>query len=275
MKIQYLGTAAAEGIPAMFCHCANCERARQAGGKNIRTRSQTLIDGQLNIDFSPDAYMHELRYGLNYADIRYYLFTHIHEDHFYPMDFSYVHHSLGHVSSDHPGYDLFGSQDILPGLQALSDFKDMDYLRLHVLSPYEASRVGPYLVTPIRSNHGTPNPYSYILTDGEKTILYLHDTGILPEASLSFLLQSETRFDLVSFDCTGGNYEHLNYTSHLCFRDIRNYRSLFLQNGLIDDRTILVLNHFSHNSPDVNYDDRDVYEKLGYLMSYDGLTINL
>lgn len=39
MKLQYLGTAAAEGFPGMFCNCTACERARKAGGKNIRTRS--------------------------------------------------------------------------------------------------------------------------------------------------------------------------------------------------------------------------------------------
>ena len=44
MKIKYLGTAAAEGIPAIFCECANCKRPRMLGGKNIRTRSQAIID---------------------------------------------------------------------------------------------------------------------------------------------------------------------------------------------------------------------------------------
>ncbi|HBJ10614.1 MAG TPA: carbon-phosphorus lyase, partial [Ruminococcaceae bacterium] len=38
MKFQYLGTAAAEGFPGMFCSCDTCEKARKAGGRNIRTR---------------------------------------------------------------------------------------------------------------------------------------------------------------------------------------------------------------------------------------------
>ena len=42
MKLQYLGTAAAEGWPALFCTCDNCARARAAGGKNIRTRRKAL-----------------------------------------------------------------------------------------------------------------------------------------------------------------------------------------------------------------------------------------
>ena len=38
MKIAYLGTSAAEGIPALFCHCDVCKYARKYKGKNIRTR---------------------------------------------------------------------------------------------------------------------------------------------------------------------------------------------------------------------------------------------
>ena len=276
MIIRYLGTAAAEGIPAMFCTCENCMRARKAGGKNIRTRSQTLIDGKLNIDFSPDAYMHEMKYGLNYADIRYYLFTHVHEDHYYPLDFNYMYHGLGHVPEGHPGYDLYGSEDILAGLQRLEHSRDTkEYVRLHTLVPGETADIGGYIVTPLRANHGTPNPFVYVISDGEKTILYLHDTGILPEESLRYLMNSGLHFDLVSFDCTGGNYEHLDYTSHLCFREIREYTQLFRENGSIDDHTLLVLNHFSHNSPDVNYDDRKVYENYGYIMAYDGMEVKI
>ena len=31
MKIQYLGTGAAEGIPAIFCECDTCKKARELG----------------------------------------------------------------------------------------------------------------------------------------------------------------------------------------------------------------------------------------------------
>lgn len=47
MKLQYLGTAAAEGWPALFCECDHCKRAKEAGGRNIRTRSQAVIDDTL------------------------------------------------------------------------------------------------------------------------------------------------------------------------------------------------------------------------------------
>jgi phosphoribosyl 1,2-cyclic phosphate phosphodiesterase len=34
MTIQLLGTAAAEGIPALGCNCRVCATARERGGKN-------------------------------------------------------------------------------------------------------------------------------------------------------------------------------------------------------------------------------------------------
>ena len=70
MKIQYLGTAAAEGIPAIFCECENCRKSRMAGGRNIRTRSQALIDDRLLIDFPADTYMHFLQYNVPLAKIK-------------------------------------------------------------------------------------------------------------------------------------------------------------------------------------------------------------
>ena len=70
MKFHFLGTAAAEGIPALFCECAVCKEAREKGGRFIRTRSQALIDDDLLIDFNPDSYMHFLRYGIDAVKIR-------------------------------------------------------------------------------------------------------------------------------------------------------------------------------------------------------------
>ena len=49
MKFQYLGTAAAEGIPAFVCNCENCVRSREIGGRALRTRSQAIVDGKLLI----------------------------------------------------------------------------------------------------------------------------------------------------------------------------------------------------------------------------------
>lgn len=81
MKIKYLGTGAFEGMPALFCGCEVCKRARAAGGKNIRSRSQALVNDELLLDFNADTCMHFQRYGLDLGKVRACLITHSHCDH--------------------------------------------------------------------------------------------------------------------------------------------------------------------------------------------------
>ena len=87
MKFTYLGTGAAEGVPAMFCSCDTCREVRRRGEGEFHTRSQLLIDGELCIDFPPDAYAHSLKFGVDLSAVKYLLITHSHMDHFYAHDF--------------------------------------------------------------------------------------------------------------------------------------------------------------------------------------------
>ncbi|MBC7249904.1 MAG: hypothetical protein H5T62_06415 [Anaerolineae bacterium] len=57
MKIHFLGTGAAEGIPAINCDCPHCTRARNEGGKLLRERNAILFSlpgYELLIDCAPD-----------------------------------------------------------------------------------------------------------------------------------------------------------------------------------------------------------------------------
>ena len=56
MELLFLGTAAAEVIPSMYCNCDTCKIARIKKGKNIRNRSAVLINDDLCIDFRPDIF---------------------------------------------------------------------------------------------------------------------------------------------------------------------------------------------------------------------------
>ena len=52
-----------------FCGCEVCKKSRAAGGKNIRTRSQAIIDKKLLIDFPADTYIHMLLNGIELEKI--------------------------------------------------------------------------------------------------------------------------------------------------------------------------------------------------------------
>ena len=84
MRIRYLGTAAAEGFPAVFCNCAACKMARELG--ELRTRSQVLIDETLLVDLPPETYYHTVRVGIDLSAVSHLLVTHSHTDHFYAQE---------------------------------------------------------------------------------------------------------------------------------------------------------------------------------------------
>lgn len=86
MKITYYGTSASEAWPALFCSCRACALARELGGRNIRSRSQALIDTSLLLDFPPDTSCHVQHLNLNLGLVRTVLVTHSHHDHFFPYD---------------------------------------------------------------------------------------------------------------------------------------------------------------------------------------------
>ena len=113
MKIKYLGTAAGEGIPALLCNCDICKRSRDLGGKNLRARSQALIDDTLLIDMPPETYTNFHRYNIDLLNIRYWLITHTHIDHFYDEELIYTcNGNYAHHSDNWHGIDIYGSIDL-------------------------------------------------------------------------------------------------------------------------------------------------------------------
>lgn len=82
MELMYLGSAAAEGWPALFCECDACKEAARRGGRDIRMRTGSLLDGDILIDFTPDLMAQKQRFGLDLSGVRHCFLTHTHEDHF-------------------------------------------------------------------------------------------------------------------------------------------------------------------------------------------------
>ncbi len=115
-----------------------------------------------------------------------------------------------------------------------------------------------------------------MISDGEKTILYAHDTDYFAQETWDYFEVIQPYFDLVSFDCTGGAEASLPYKGHLCMGTAVACREELMGKGYVDAKTVVVLNHFSHNGKDAAYDVfQPLAEKEGFVTSYDGLTITL
>lgn len=273
MKLQYLGTAAAEGVPALYCTCEVCRRSRAAGGRNIRTRSQALVDGELLIDFCADTYCHMLREGLDLSAIENCIVTHSHSDHLYPADLEFLIPGFAILPEGHAPFTMWGSEDIEELVGAYVE-RTAGVFRFAHLSPDTPTKIGNYLVTPLRAWHGTAHPYIYIVERDGKRLLYGNDTDLFPEETWEYLSRVRPVFDLVSLDCTGGAHEDLPYHGHMSLGRNRACRERLTEIGCATEKTEFVLNHFSHNGLDADYDRfAPIAEKEGFMTSFDGMTV--
>lgn len=273
MKLQYLGTAAAEGFPSMFCGCDSCRRAKKAGGKNIRTRSQAIIDDKLLIDFPADTYLHMLYNGLDLNYIQSVLVTHAHADHFYPSDFENRIEGYAHIPEDAPRtITVYGSAAVGRRMKSLVD-RSRGKIAFEELLPYEAYVIDGYSVTPLLADHDPASgALIYLIGDGKSNLLYAHDTGYFPEETWHHLENFRCRLARVSIDCTGGlgaQYKSGHMGTEACCET----RDRLIEIGRADQNTAFCLNHFSHNGKSTYDDLAGPAEKMGFDVSYDGKVV--
>ena len=159
MNLQYFGTAAAEAVPAPFCECPVCQAARQKGGRNVRTRSQALVEGRLLLDFPPDTYLHVLNYGLRLWEVDSVLITHCHSDHIYPGDLWCLTDCAAHRKVERP-FHLYGSAPTLELIRRQCEdtaaIEKRGALELHLVTVFQPFTVEGFRVTPLRADHGAP-----------------------------------------------------------------------------------------------------------------------
>lgn len=273
MKIKYLGTAASEGIPSPFCQCDTCKKSRLFGGKNLRSRSQALVNDEILIDFPADTLYHAHRFCINLFSIHNCLITHIHEDHFYPGELLNVNPEYITLPNNCSAIRFYGSEDVM--IKGEKYFKKANgYVEFYAVRPFEPFRIENIIVTALPACHGTPHPYIYMLMEGKKAMLYAHDTDIFPKETWDYLNQTTPFFHLVSLDGNEGNQEDIPYQGHMCFGRNRICRQRMLKMGIVSEDTKFVLNHFSHNGKDVLYENlAAIALREKFDVSYDGMEI--
>ena len=272
MKLQYLGTSAAEGWPAPFCRCKACARARWRGGKDLRTRSQAIIDDQLLLDLPGDTLAHCNRFGLNLSSVDHLLVTHAHLDHFSCFD---LHLRIAPYQNGAAPIEVYCNETVFQAFIAslepyLSHYGE--HIHFHIVHAFESFEAGQYRVEAIRADH-TPGEeclFYRVSRDGQ-SLLYAHDTGWFPEDTWTFL--EGKRNDIVSLDCTfcleEGNKRHMGLPA--CVK----VKERMLLNGMADEHTTFIINHFTHNCSGGNGHQEIVAaaERLGFLTAYDGMII--
>lgn len=277
MKLQYLGTAAAEAIPAVFCHCDTCRRARKAGGKDIRGRTGIMINDTTMIDFPPDIYFISLRFGLDLGNVRDIFITHSHTDHFDIQELSKRYNGMFcHLGKDTPNINLYGNDGVA---RQYHEFRDGPITSPDFANFTETQYGKQYFsesglkVTCLPARHLESERSSfYMVEGGSKRVLYAHDSGVFPEETYSMI--AEKRFDLISLDCCFGKLS-AGISGHMGIPENIQVVDKLRKLHCVDEKTTVVINHFSHNCGQLHSELEREVAPYGFIVAFDGMIINL
>lgn len=285
MRIEFLGTAAADACPDPFCECEYCEAFRKVGGKSIRMRSSMLLNDDLIIDLGPDLLVAANRRGTSFAKIRYALQTHPHNDHADPttmymrsddclpdglvtMTYALSNAAIDvwdHVMEDH--HRSFREADV----QARHHIEIMEIV------PWLAFTLGHYEVQSIKASHAQPELEAMLfairdLNDGS-TFFYGTDTGPLPADTWPRLAALGWRFDVMTMDHTRGFRSDL--PGHLGENGFMAEVAAAREAGVIDENTRVIATHFAHHSTFPHEQLAERCAANGYEPAYDGMVVSI
>lgn len=174
MRVTFLGTGAAGGVPLYGCTCVACTRA-QRDPRCVRRPCSALVEsGQTRILL--DAGLMDLHQRFAPGDLDAIVLTHFHADHVQGLF-----HLRWGVGTRIPVYgppDSEGCADL---------YKHPGLLEFHALSKFEALTLGDMTLTPVPLIHSKVT-YGYAIesSDGAR-FAYLTDTLGLPPRTEAFL----------------------------------------------------------------------------------------
>lgn len=284
MKITYLGTAASEGWPALFCDCPICQEAMKRGGRDLRNRACALIDDDLLLDVAPDIYASRVKLNISLGNVRTVLITHTHADHFALPQLGWYVPNFA-KEPKRPPLVIAGSEKTYDYYLRMSEVWasrfTKDWLIFKVLTPFEPTELGNARVTLFPAQHGAEGASVYMIERDGKSILYMHDTGIIYDEVWAYLKSLKRTVDLVSLDAVCGPRRAGEGSGHMSFPQDAEIRVRMLEEGIADEKTHFISNHICIHSCDKEekfmfHEDMEAFcRPLGLTPSYDGMSIQL
>ncbi len=276
MKITFLGTAAAEAIPALWCECPVCAKAKKLGGKELRRRCSYLIDDDTMVDFGPDAFWQSVAFQIDLVNLKRVIFTHPHGDHLNPLEFlwrrapwfSQVSHDLAVIGAR----TIFAR--LLNQITSEGTVYKIEDLRIRPLEAQAGVPMtdGDMELLPLAADHAPGlEPLIYVIGRGGRRILIANDTGYLPEESWRKL--EGVKLDAAVIDSTCGfqKCSHL----HQGVESVVAFRRRLVEMGCLAADAPAVANHFSHNGR-ANHEDLVAYfAPHGMEVAWDGMVLEL
>ncbi len=268
MEVLLLGTGAAEGIPAFYSNGRISQYARAHGGKDIRTRSGAIIDGNLKIDLPPDTLAQMHREGLDAQDWSALLFTHGDDDHFAARELQYALHPFSQM--EYVGFTIFGNENICGVINQMYPGWPIEVVQTRSFHCF--SHIG-YTITPIAARHNhVEDCQNHIIERDGKTLLYATDTGVWHDDTWAFL--GDYKLDLLVIECTEG-FADEGYDGHLTLRECLFVVDRLRMNGVLKPGAPVVTTHHSHNGDATFGELQEALQPHGIDAGYDGYRIEI
>lgn len=271
MRIQILGTAAAEGWPGLFCNCPTCNKARKLGGKNFRTRNSAQIDDFYKIDLPPDTLCQCMQFGVDLSALKYLFFTHSHGDHLEKSQIEYLRPGFAH-NFKNPPLQIYAPPGVYKKIAPMIQQYSLP-IELRDAKPFVPIRADHLTFTPIVGSHvSTELCLNYIIQSGTATVLYTPDSGIYPKETFDFI--SKLKFDALIVECTFGPKGH-NPDCHMNFDAVVELRDQLRKVGAAKPDTRCIITHFSHNAGVLHEEFEEIARPHGIEVAYDGMVVDV
>lgn len=174
MRVTFLGTGGAGGVPRFGCTCPSCQRARDHSQHVRRPCSALVEDGNHKILL--DAGLMDLHERFEPGELSAIVLTHYHPDHVQGL----LHLRWGKGKS----IPVYGPPDP-DGFADL--FKHPGILDIASLQAFKALELGDFRLTPLPLNHSKLT-FGYAIAHRESArFAYMTDTLGLPQATDDFL----------------------------------------------------------------------------------------
>ena len=284
MQIQFLGTGAAEGVPAAYCRCPVCQGVRERGGIEVRSRASIRIDSEYQIDIPPDNYLQMMRLGTDMFDVRHLMISHTHGDHL----------SLTAISDKAMSLEMNGDPLIVyiskPGLEYASKFieggplseqydsQHKAMIDIRILDYFTTVPVGDMQADIVAGNHKgfgeNEKSINYLLTaeDGS-SVLYALDTGYYTDESFEYLEGKRT--DSLVLDCTfAGRTDRAEFPfGHLDLMSFIRMLEKMTSIGFIDSTTKVFASHLNSHQGLTHWEIQERFDASPFevTVAHDGL----
>lgn len=289
-KMIFLGTGAAEAIPAHFCNCNYCTYARLNKGKDIRSRSSFRINNKVHIDFGPDIFYQCVNNSISLYDLENILVTHTHPDHFMLPEFVVRDYAINRLNKP---LNIYVSRDSFQWINDTFDkyltndlkYEEFKYFKNEVIKiiPFsfkEELIVNTMKVIPLKGNHNGQGYFEYaanylINLENNKKMYYAVDTGFFLEETIEYLKNME--LDYLIMECTfGGTSLGDKPKGHLDFYSFNDMLNELFKNKTITKETKIYATHINHKhnwTHNVFQHKFDEISDYDVLIAYDGLKI--